>query len=36
MERCLADIEDRLAGALKQYRKIFSHVGVELNAWRSR
>jgi hypothetical protein len=32
MQRCLADIEDRLALALKQYRKIFSHVGVELNA----
>src|ERR1700730_4155382 len=33
---CLADIEDRLALALKQYRKIFSHAGVELNAWRPR
>jgi hypothetical protein len=36
MERCLADIEDRLSFALKQYRKLFSHVGVELNAWRPR
>jgi hypothetical protein len=33
MQLCLADIEDRLALALKQYRKLFSHVGVELNAW---
>ena len=36
MERCLADIEDRLALALKQYRKIFSHVGVEISAWGER
>jgi hypothetical protein len=34
MRECLVDIEDRLGLALKQYRKIFSHVGVELNAWR--
>jgi hypothetical protein len=36
IELCLADIEDRLALALKQYRKAFSHVGVELNAWPTR
>jgi hypothetical protein len=33
VRRVLNDIEERLSRVLKQYRKVFSHVDIEINAW---